>query len=105
MNRKIRRSNVKPERLKIQVFGRVQDVGYRYFAKETAGECGISGWVKNLHNGTVEIEAEGQKENLEVFKGILRRGCYGSIVSDMVTEKITPIKDSIFSIKYYYFGN
>ena len=45
--------------------GTVQGVGFRLTAQRYAGNLNITGWVKNLPNGTVEIVAEGPKEEIE----------------------------------------
>ena len=45
--------------------GRVQGVGFRYTAKDFASDLGVSGWVKNLPDGRVEILAEGEKKLIE----------------------------------------
>ena len=47
------------------VKGYVQGIGYRWFVEKTARSLNITGWVKNLPNGNVEVEAEGSKENIE----------------------------------------
>ncbi|MDD5730932.1 MAG: acylphosphatase [Candidatus Omnitrophica bacterium] len=44
--------------------GRVQGVGFRFTAEEIAGELGVTGWVKNLHNGQVELVAEAEESLL-----------------------------------------
>jgi len=49
----------------IIVSGMVQGVGYRYFVVRTARKLDLTGWVKNLPNGEVEIETEGQKGNIQ----------------------------------------
>ena len=46
-------------RVRLIVLGRVQGVGFRYAAREAASECGVSGWVRNLPDGSVEIVAQG----------------------------------------------
>lgn len=56
------------------VSGRVQGVGFRYFAQATAMEYGITGWVKNLNDGTVELQIEGDEERLESYKRALYDG-------------------------------
>jgi acylphosphatase len=53
--------------MNITVSGRVQGVGFRYHAREAAHSFGISGYVKNMPNGEVFIEAEGAKEPVEAF--------------------------------------
>ncbi|GEM_PF-2124644 len=57
------------------VEGRVQGVGFRYFAEDMAFSIGdISGWICNLENGQVSFYAEGCKESLESFVNGLRNG-------------------------------
>lgn len=51
----------------IEVFGRVQGVGFRYYAQKKARELGISGYVKNIPDGSVHIEAEGNDEAVEQY--------------------------------------
>jgi acylphosphatase len=51
----------------IKVFGRVQGVGFRYYAQKQALELGITGYVRNLRDGSVYVEAEGQESALEQF--------------------------------------
>ena len=54
--------------------GRVQGVGYRYFAQSAAVEWKISGYARNLEDGTVEVYAIGTAGQLSEFAGILRTG-------------------------------
>ncbi len=49
----------------ILVSGMVQGVGYRYFAVRAAKNLGLTGWVKNLRSGEVEVLAEGQRGLVE----------------------------------------
>jgi len=53
--------------IKLTITGRVQGVWFRYNTKKEADELGVYGFVKNLTNGDVYIEAEGTKEQLEKF--------------------------------------
>jgi len=54
-------------RKRIVVHGRVQGVGFRYHVYQQALRLGIHGWVKNLPDGTVEIDAEGPASRMEPF--------------------------------------
>ena len=71
------------DRLHIRVEGHVQGVGFRYFVQESGVRLGISGWVRNRWDGSVEIRAEGERVRLEQFLGQVRRGPRGSHVSDL----------------------
>jgi acylphosphatase len=66
----------------IVVSGRVQGVGFRYFVQHHAAQLGLTGWVRNLPNGSVEIEAEGAQESLERLLVQVRRGPRSAVVSN-----------------------
>jgi acylphosphatase len=59
-------------RVHFRAEGFVQGVGYRYFVQETAGRLGVTGWVRNLRDGAVEGEAEGERGAVETFLSELR---------------------------------
>ena len=59
---------------KFVISGRVQGVGYRFFAEDWAEQLGIAGNVKNLWDGTVEVYAIGESVSLEAFKLHLAEG-------------------------------
>jgi acylphosphatase len=69
--------------LHLYVSGRVQGVGFRFFAINRANTYGITGWVKNLYDGRVEIEAEGRKKNLLLFLEDIRIGPRSGHVSNV----------------------
>ena len=56
------------------VRGRVQGVGYRFFAERAAGELGITGYARNLDDGRVEVYAAGTPEQISEFAGLLWKG-------------------------------
>jgi len=58
----------------IEVSGRVQGVGYRYFAQDRAEDLGLTGWVRYSPLRTVEIEVQGNEEDVESFCLKLREG-------------------------------
>ncbi len=60
--------------LRAIVCGQVQDVGFRMWAQRRARMLGISGYVHNLADGSVEVVGEGSRETLEQFLAVLRRG-------------------------------
>jgi len=61
-------------RVRVFADGRVQGVAYRYFAEKCAAALEITGWVRNLPDGRVEVLAEGRGENIELFLDKLREG-------------------------------
>ena len=75
------------------VQGRVQGVGFRFFAQETAENLGLVGWVQNRPDGSVEAYAEGKKEILEDWIRRLRKGPPLSRVGDVIMEWRTPQGD------------
>jgi len=58
----------------ISVEGRVQGVGYRYFVLVKARELRIGGFARNSHDGSVLVEAEGEKVDLDTLVDYLRIG-------------------------------
>ncbi|MBM4161640.1 MAG: acylphosphatase [Ignavibacteria bacterium] len=67
----------------IVVRGMVQGVGFRYFVWRQASKLGLSGYARNLYNGDVEIEAEGDRSLLEEFIREVKVGPRLSDVRDM----------------------
>jgi acylphosphatase len=73
------------------ISGRVQGVGFRFFAVEAATLEGIGGFVRNLPDRQVEILAEGDAEALERFERAIRRGPAGARVDAVETELLPPM--------------
>ena len=73
-------------RLHASVDGRVQGVGYRAFVVDSAVILGLTGWVRNRWDGSVEVLAEGERSVLEQLLARLRRGPYSAYVSDLRFE-------------------
>ena len=65
----------------IQLHGKVQQVGFRYYVYRLASELGVKGFVKNLPDGTVLIEAECENHTMDVFIEHCKKGAPQSIVS------------------------
>jgi len=72
------------------VAGRVQGVGFRYFARDAALREGIAGTVQNLDDGRVEVVACGESEAMTRFEMALRRGPAGARVEDVQVEPGPP---------------
>lgn len=54
--------------------GHVQGVGFRFYTKQKAEEFDITGWAKNLDNGSVEIIAQGRGQEIEKFVTFVKNG-------------------------------
>jgi len=70
--------------------GRVQRVGFRFFAQDAARREGVRGLVRNLPDGRVEVIAEGEAEAVFSFEWSIRRGPAGARVDDVETEFLEP---------------
>ena len=82
------------------VSGRVQGVGFRFFAQATAVREGLHGWVQNLPDGRVEIEAEGEAEALERFEHHIGHGPPAARVGHVdVTDEGAKGRDTGFHIR------
>ena len=89
------------KRYHILVYGIVQGVGYRYFAYRVANELGISGFVRNLRDGSVEIMAQGDEQSLTEFVDKLRKGPISAMVTDIKITEL-PVDPTLkrFEIKF-----
>jgi acylphosphatase len=70
--------------------GRVQGVGFRYFTYRAAQRLGVTGWVRNLEDGGVEVHAEAQSATLREFETQLRSGPYFARVLDLNWNDVPP---------------
>lgn len=86
--------------LNVTVKGRVQGVGFRAFVKRKAAETGIKGTVKNLKDGTVFIEAEGEELQLDKFIEMCSSGPPLSSVETVDTSEGSMIHYTSFAIVY-----
>ncbi|KPJ59823.1 MAG: hypothetical protein AMJ46_09290 [Latescibacteria bacterium DG_63] len=71
---------------RVIVSGLVQGVGYRFFAVRHGDALELTGYVRNVHDGTVEVEAEGNRDDLEKFISRLREGPRAARVTDVQVE-------------------
>jgi acylphosphatase len=80
------------------ISGRVQGVGFRQFTLARARQIGVSGFVRNLADGSVECTAAGTPEQLAALEEAIRRGPPGSQV-DSIVQNPAVISDSGFRIR------
>ena len=64
----------KPAAMRINVSGRVQGVGFRYTTQQKASRLGLTGWVRNERDGSVEIHCEGAPERIAALLDWLEAG-------------------------------
>jgi acylphosphatase len=89
--------------LHIYFEGRVQGVGFRFTARHLADRHRIKGWVMNLPDGRVELEAEGKQEDLDKFLQDLQDEFRGYLTNYKLRELPASGKYKDFTIKFYSF--
>jgi acylphosphatase len=71
----------------LRISGRVQGVGFRYSMSEEAGRLGVTGWVRNRRDGTLEAVLDGATDAVDAILAWARRGPRGASVTHVeVTE-------------------
>lgn len=85
-------------RVHLLIRGRVQGVGYRWFARDTAAGLGVAGWVRNLPDGRVEIEAEADAAAVASFVRGLKTGLPFARVDEIARSEIKPKGEKGFEI-------
>lgn len=70
--------------------GRVQGVGFRYFARDTALREGVTGWVRNLADGRVEALVEGDSEAVTRVERAFRSGPRGARIDTVLVDTEEP---------------
>jgi len=83
----------------IVISGRVQGVGYRYFAERAAHATGVTGWARNLDDGRVEVYANGTTEQLDDFEARLRLGPRFAEVRSVEASEVPVLELSGFHIR------
>jgi acylphosphatase len=75
---------------RVFISGRVQGVGFRYWMIGEAERLGLTGWVRNLRDGTVEALIEGDEAAVEEMLRLCRRGPPGAQVGGVLAEPAKP---------------
>jgi acylphosphatase len=86
-------------RVHVFVTGDVQGVGYRYTMRMVAHEAGVSGWVRNRRDGSVEAEVEGTDEQVDDVLAWMAEGPPGSRPSTAKVEEIPPTGERGFEVR------
>ncbi len=85
----------------ITVTGKVQGVGYRYFVAKRANQIGLKGFVKNLPDGDVVLQAQGNRSDIETLIDFLKIGPKLSRVDSVIIKWLDSTPEfSSFSVKY-----
>lgn len=88
-------------RYHIIVRGKVQGVGFRFFTQQKASLNGITGWVKNKSDCSVEIDAEGDKDSISSFIDAIKKGSPFSKIEEIKIKQLPPLKNNTsFKINY-----
>jgi len=88
------------QRLDLVISGKVQGVGYRYYVKLKAEALGISGFVRNQHDGSVFVSAQGERSAMERFVRCCYQGPSEALVRTIVKIPGTVEDFRNFSIRY-----
>lgn len=71
---------------RFRIYGHVQGVGFRYFTRQYALKIGVTGFVRNLADGSVEVIAVGSESQIEALDAWLQEGPRTAIVDDVFVE-------------------
>ncbi|WP_127472919.1 acylphosphatase [Microbacterium sulfonylureivorans] len=86
-------------RVHVVVRGDVQGVGYRYTMRMVAREAGVTGWVRNRRDGTVEAEVEGDDGQVDEVLAWMAEGPPGSRVAEATVTDAPPAGDRSFEVR------
>lgn len=81
--------------------GRVQGVGFRYYCQRIAKKMELTGWVRNLYNGDVEMEVQGDERDIEMYLYKINQGDRFIRVDEMQVMTREVIEENRFVIKSY----
>jgi acylphosphatase len=81
------------------ISGRVQGVGFRWFVEREAATLGLTGWVRNRPNGSVEVMATGTREQLAALHGRLREGPRAARVDEVAVSPAPFLDAASFGIE------
>lgn len=80
-------------RVHLTASGRVQGVFFRASARDEAQRLGLTGWAANMPEGTVELEVQGEDDDVDRFIAFCRRGPGQSVVDDLLVDTAVVVPD------------
>ena len=81
--------------------GQVQGVGFRMFVQQHASELGLTGWVRNMEDGSVEMEIQGDPEKVDKLSVLIREGNYFIKVKELKFEPVETVpNETRFVVRY-----
>lgn len=78
-------------RQRLHIFGQVQGVGFRYRAEHAANALGVTGWVRNCFDDTVEMEAQGTLDRINKMLSMVNQGTY--VFIERIDRKEIPLDE------------
>lgn len=84
----------------VRVSGLVQGVFFRAWTREQAEELGVTGWVRNCRDGSVEAQIEGNAEAVDQLVELLRQGPPSARVDNLQAEEILPEGSAHFQVRH-----
>ena len=85
--------------MRVVVRGRVQGVGFRWFVREAATRHGVTGWVRNLRDGSVEAELHGTDADVQTVIDAMAQGPAGARVDDVAATQAAEASAAGFEIR------
>ncbi len=80
----------------------MQGVGFRHWAARSAQKLDVTGWVRNLPGGSVEVEAEGSEESLDILETLLRKGPSSArVVRVTAIDSVVKESEDSFHIRHF----
>ena len=84
----------------VRIVGRVQGVFFRAWTREEARRLGLSGWVRNCSDGSVEAHLEGDVDKIELMIALLHEGPPRARVEDLTVEPVEAQGVRGFSVRH-----
>ena len=87
-------------RRRVVVRGNVQGVGFRYYANAEAARLGVAGFVRNLDDGSVEVEVEGERDAVTTLVDWARSGPPSASVESVEVTEREPAGTPVFTVAF-----